>query len=115
MTRAGIASVLLLPLNNTPNVNGIMPGKLFEYLALNKPIFCIGPEEGDSATIIKECNAGIVAGFDDKEKVKSGILNLYRNYITGTTPYAEKAEIKNKYSRKELTESMVELLNEMIN
>lgn len=114
MIRAGLASVLLLPLNNTPNVNGIIPGKLFEYLALNKPIFCIGPDKGDSATIIKECNAGIIASFDDADKMRSEILDLYKNYKAGTTPFTVKAEIKNKYSRKELTGSMVDILNEMI-
>jgi glycosyltransferase involved in cell wall biosynthesis len=114
MTIAGIASVLLLPLNNTPNVNGIIPGKLFEYLALNRPIFCIGPEEGDSARIIKECNAGIIASFDDKEKMKSGILKLFKDYTSGKKPQAENEKIRNKYSRQKLTGEMVELLNEMI-
>lgn len=114
MNRAGIATVLLLPLNNTPNVNGIIPGKLFEYLALNKPIFCIGPEDGDSARIIKECNAGIISNFEDKEKMRSDILKMYDAYKAGEKAKTGNEKIKNNYSRKKLTGVLVELLNEMI-
>lgn len=114
MTSARNASVLLLPLNNTPNVLGIVTGKIFEYLALQRPIFCIGPEEGDSARIIKECNAGIIASFDDKEKMKSGLLKLYEDYKFGKILKAENEEDINKYSRQKLTGELVELLNEMI-
>ncbi len=76
MEFANSASVLLLPLNNTPNVSGVVPGKLFEYLALDRPIFCIGPDNGDSAKIIEECNAGIISNFDDKEKMKLALQNF---------------------------------------
>ncbi|MCD4729290.1 MAG: glycosyltransferase family 4 protein [Bacteroidales bacterium] len=114
LTSARNASVLLLPLNNTPNVLGIVTGKIFEYLALQKPIFCIGPEEGDCARIIKECNAGLVAGFDDKEKMKSGLLKLYEDYKFGKILKAENDEDIKIYSRQKLTGDMVELLNEMI-
>jgi hypothetical protein len=43
---AAKSSALLLLLNNTPNKMGIIPGKTFEYLALRKPIICIGPTNG---------------------------------------------------------------------
>lgn len=114
MTYAKNASVLLLPINNTPNVNGIVTGKLFEYLALQRPIFCIGPEEGDGAKIIKECDAGIIAGFDDKEKMKSEILVLYKNFISGKIKKVENSKDVNKYSRQKLTANLAGLLNEFI-
>ncbi len=42
------AQMLLLPINDTPNAMGVIPGKLFEYLAAKRPILCIGPVKGDS-------------------------------------------------------------------
>jgi len=114
MATAGFASVLLLPLNDTPNVNGIIPGKLFEYLALNKPIFCIGPEDGDSAKIIKECNAGVVTGFDDKGKMKSEMLKLFEAFTLRKKITIENSTNRNKYSRQKLAGKMTGLLDELI-
>ncbi|MCX7729393.1 MAG: glycosyl transferase family 1, partial [Bacteroidia bacterium] len=45
------SSALLLLINNAPNSKGILTGKLFEYLALQKPILAIGPTDGDAAHI----------------------------------------------------------------
>lgn len=114
MAIAGGASVLLLPLNDTPNVSGIIPGKLFEYLALNKPIFCIGPENGDSAKIINECKAGIVSSFEDKEKMKNELLKLFNDYTADRNSVAEGSANRNKYSRQKLAGKMAGLLNELI-
>ena len=114
MKSAGNAGVLLLPLNNTPNVNGIIPGKIFEYLALKRPVLCIGPEDGDSARILKECNAGSVADFNDKQKMKSILLQLYSDFKSGRNSIVGNKEAMDRYSRKRLTEEIAGLLNEMI-
>ena len=71
------ASVLFLPLNNTPNVLGIVPGKLFEYLAAQRPILVIGDEDGDSARIVRQANAGVVCGFGDKSKIKNELSKMF--------------------------------------
>ena len=114
MASTANANLLLLPLNNTPNVNGIIPGKIFEYLALQIPIFCIGPEDGDSARIIKECSAGIVAEFEDKHKMKSGIKKLYSGFKENTTSRIQEMEMINRYSRKKLTKEIAVLLDQML-
>jgi len=111
MNIAGTARVLLLPLNKTPNVNGIIPGKLFEYLALKIPILCIGPEDGDSAKIINECKAGIVIDFEDKEKMKRSLQNLYIDFINGETPDKSKDSNRLNFTRRKLTGEMAKLLN----
>ena len=52
--KAKSASVLLLCVNDTPNLMGVIPGKLFEYFALKRPILNIGPTEGNAAQLINE-------------------------------------------------------------
>lgn len=48
--------VLLLPYGNAPHVAGIMPAKIFEYLATGKPIVSIGLEElGEFQDLIYIC------------------------------------------------------------
>lgn len=46
------ARVLLLPINDTPNSAGILPGKLYEYLSVGRPILAIGPAGGDVARVV---------------------------------------------------------------
>lgn len=74
------SQVLLLLINNTPNAKGILTGKLFEYLASDRPILCIGPEDGDAARVIEEAKAGTTVGFDDKEKMKAALKDWFEKY-----------------------------------
>ena len=52
------ADALLLFIPNVPNNEGILTGKLFEYLASERKILLFGPENGDAMKLIKECEAG---------------------------------------------------------
>lgn len=47
------ARVLLLSLNDAPNARGILTSKLFEYLAVGRPILAVGPDDGDAARVLK--------------------------------------------------------------
>jgi glycosyltransferase involved in cell wall biosynthesis len=105
------SQVLLLLLNNTPNVMGIVPGKIFEYLATRRPVLCIGPTDGDSGRIIREARAGITCDFNDKASMKNTLLDLYGRYKQGSLQNQE-GEI-DSFSRKGLTERISSLLNEL--
>ena len=52
------ADALLLFIPNVPNNEGILTGKLFEYLASERKILLFGPENGDAMKLINECEAG---------------------------------------------------------
>ena len=54
--RASDALLLFIP--NVPNNEGILTGKLFEYLASRRKILLFGPENGDAMKLITECSAG---------------------------------------------------------
>lgn len=72
--------VLLLLINNTPNVLGILPGKLFEYLAARRPILAIGIKGGDSDRVLTETGAGNMLEYEDLEGMKRTIFKLYRRF-----------------------------------
>ena len=105
------SQVLLLPINDTPNVSGVIPGKLYEYLGARRPILCIGPDKGDSARIIKETNAGKVAGFDDINEIQKILLEYFVQYqskILNIGSYGI-----DKFSRKSLAVKMCEQLDKI--
>lgn len=98
--------VLLLLVNQTKNAKGILTGKVFEYLAASVPILAIGPPDGDLAAIIKSTESGLISDFTDEKTLKKNILELFE----GKKMNFNQTEIK-KYSRKELTKQLSELLN----
>jgi len=106
------SQVLLLPLNDSPNVSGIIPGKLFEYLAVERPILLIGPEDGDSAKIIRQANAGVVAGFQDNAEIERNVDTLFNQYMKGKLAGIPSGITE--FSRKGLTERIAILLNKMV-
>lgn len=104
------SQVLLLLINNSRNAKGILTGKLYEYLASKRPILAIGPEDGDAAQLLKETQAGITVGFDNKEKMKEVIKGLYQQYLENGLPSNKSKEIE-KYSRRALAEEYGRLLD----
>ena len=52
------SDALMLFIPNVPNNEGILTGKLFEYLAAGRKILLFGPKDGDAMRLINECEAG---------------------------------------------------------
>ena len=77
------ASVLYLPLNNTPNAKGILTGKVFEYLAVGRPVLAIGPSDGDLAEILKETDSGFIIDFEDEQSLEIIFTKLYLQHKNG--------------------------------
>ena len=99
-------SLLLLPINNVKNQMGIIPGKVFEYLASEQPILAIGPIEGDSATILRKQAGTHIVGFQDSIDWTTIIEMCAHkpNRKASLTPY----------SREELSNIIHDLLLELV-
>lgn len=52
------SSALFLVIPQFKNEKGLIPAKLFEYLASRKPVICLGPLDCEAAKIIDKCGAG---------------------------------------------------------
>lgn len=104
------SDVLLLFINDTPNAKGILTGKIFEYMVSGRPILGIGPEDGDSSHILHETETGLVVDFNDKEKMKSVILDLFAKHQDNQLVTKHNALVE-KYSRRNLAKEFVKILN----
>lgn len=102
------AQVLLLIEIDSEETNGIIPGKIFEYMVSGRPIIGIGPDMSDFARIITETNSGVFITYDDKDKLKGSILGYYQEYLKGSLKSS--AVGLQKYSRKNLTLQLAEIL-----
>jgi glycosyltransferase involved in cell wall biosynthesis len=103
------SQVLLLIEINSEATKSIIPGKLFEYMVSERPIVAIGPEGSDFAEIITSTNTGVFFTYDEKEKLKALLLKYYQEYQNKNLKV--NAVGLQQYSRKNLTEKLVELIN----
>ena len=105
------ASILYLSINNTPNAKSIRTGKLFEYLAAERPILGIGPVDGDAADVLRECHAGEMINFGDKENLKKLLMRWIELHQKGEL--INQTTAAGKYSRRNLTATISQQLDEI--
>ncbi|SDQ69394.1 hypothetical protein SAMN05421664_2200 [Chryseobacterium soldanellicola] len=105
-----MAKSSLLLITNFPNESskGIIPGKIFEYLATGKQIISFGPNEADVSSILNETNAGKHFSYDDSESIKNFILEKFELWKNGDL--LENTQNIEQFSRRNLTKKLTEIL-----
>lgn len=103
------SQMLLLIEIDKAETQGIIPGKLFEYLASRRPILAIGPEGWDVAKIISETNSGSCFTYNQKSELKAHMEEKFKAFLNGKL----RAETKHieRYSRKNLTQKLTQLIH----
>ena len=105
------SQVLLLIEIDSEDTRSIIPGKLFEYMVSNRPIVAIGPMNSDFAEIITNTNTGVFFNYREKTRLKSVILDFYNQFLEGKLK--SNGVGLQKYSRKNLTGKLVEVINKL--
>ncbi|MFT5596283.1 MAG: glycosyltransferase involved in cell wall biosynthesis [Flammeovirgaceae bacterium] len=100
------ADLLLLISPMVKNSKGIIPGKLFEYLAAGKPILAIAEDDKcDVAVILSDTKGGL---FFSRENLK-GLSNFLES-LPNNFEFIPNIEAINNYNRKTLTEKLVSII-----
>ena len=108
------SQVLLLLTWNNPKEKGVIPGKIFEYLAAKRPILSIGNSNGLVRKLIESTNTGVVPS--NVEEIKSSILMFYNEFTSsGKVKYTGISHEINKYSQVSMAEKFSYVLNQIIN
>ncbi|WP_343662876.1 glycosyl transferase family 1 [Chryseobacterium mucoviscidosis] len=100
----------ILLITNFPNDSskGIIPGKIFEYLATGKQIISFGPKDADVSKILNETQAGKHFSYYDSGKIKEFILEKFELWKDGNL--SENTQNIEQFSRKNLTKKLAEIL-----
>lgn len=102
------SQALMLLEINAEETKGIIPGKLFEYFNAKRPILAIGPQQWEAGKMVSNHHAGVYFEHSDIEKLKSLILDWFKEYQQGHL----KCESKGieKFHRRELTKKLAKTL-----
>ena len=103
------SQVLLLVEINSEETKCIIPGKLFEYMASNRPILAIGPEGSDIEAIITKTNTGAFFTYEQYNEIKDKILTYFQAFRKGQLQ--SNAVGLQQYSRKSLTKKLAGIIH----
>lgn len=82
LQRDSDALLLLIP-EADGRGRGVLSGKVFEYLAAERPILACVPPDGEAAALIREVGAGLVVAPDDVEGTAAALAELHASWRAG--------------------------------
>jgi glycosyltransferase involved in cell wall biosynthesis len=113
LQRASDALLLIVP-EADGRGRGVLSGKVFEYLAAERPILALVPPDGEAAALVRETGAGIVAAPDDVDGIETALRELVERWQAGSANGAPLApEWRDRLSRRRRAEEYAALLAEV--
>src|SRR3954471_12524395 len=93
---------------------GVLSGKVFEYLAAERPILAVVPPEGAAAELIRDAGAGVVVAPDDVEGMTAALRDLHGRWQAGKLEAAPLSpEWRERLSRATRVEELADLLRSL--
>jgi glycosyltransferase involved in cell wall biosynthesis len=93
---------------------GVLSGKVFEYLAAERPILAAVPPDGAAADLLRETGTGVVAAPDDVDAIRAALVDLVERWRAGRlngTPLPE--DVRERLSREARSEELADLLRSL--
>ncbi|MBV9000416.1 MAG: hypothetical protein JO304_15245 [Solirubrobacterales bacterium] len=107
------ATVLLF---YVPESSPAPSGKIFEYLASERPILCVARRDNLAYRLVEEWSAGRCVEPSGADALDSAIAELYRLWDAGelTAPIGVRRRVLERYSRRTLTGELASVLDAAI-
>jgi glycosyltransferase involved in cell wall biosynthesis len=113
LQRDSDALLLLIP-EADGRGRGILSGKVFEYLAAERPILALVPPDGAAAELIRDTGSGVVVAPDDVTAIRGALFDLHARWRDGSlegTPLSP--EWREKLGRPRRVEQLADLLRSL--
>jgi glycosyltransferase involved in cell wall biosynthesis len=93
---------------------GVLSGKVFEYIAAERPILAVVPPDGAAARLVEDTGAGVVAASDDVDAIRQRLLDLHGRWQRGELDAAPlSGEWRDRLSRAARVEELADLLKSL--
>ncbi len=93
---------------------GVLSGKVFEYIAAERPILALVPPDGAAAALIRDAGAGVVVAPEDVDGIAQALRDLHGRWRDGSLdapPLSE--EWRRRVSRRTRVEELAQVLEEL--
>ena len=110
LQRSSDALLLLIP-DADGRGRGVLSGKVFEYLAAERPILAVVPPDGAAAELIREAGTGIVAAPEDVDGIRAALAGLHERWQAGSlngTPLPQ--DLRERLDRRSRVREYADLL-----
>ena len=90
-------------------------GKIFEYLAAERPVLCVTRPDNLAAQLVAEWDAGVAAAPSDVAAIAAALRSLYARWEAGDAAprrAARRERVLARYSRRELTRQLAGVLDD---
>ncbi|HEU5372053.1 MAG TPA: glycosyltransferase family 4 protein [Gaiellaceae bacterium] len=114
LQRDSEALLLLIP-DAGGRGRGVLSGKVFEYLAAERPILAVVPPDGAAAALIRDAGVGVVVAPDDVDGMAAAVRDLHDRWRAGKledAPLAE--EWRRRVSRRARSQDFVGVLEAVV-
>jgi glycosyltransferase involved in cell wall biosynthesis len=113
LQRDSEALLLLIP-EADGRGKGVLSGKVFEYLAAERPILAAVPPDGAAAALIRETGAGVVASPDDPQAIGEALRSLHDRWRAGSLNGTQLVpELRRKLDRRSRVRQLADLLQDL--
>ncbi|HEY2778899.1 MAG TPA: glycosyltransferase, partial [Gaiellaceae bacterium] len=113
LQRESEALLLLIP-EAGGRGRGVLSGKVFEYIAAERPILAVVPPDGAAARLIRDTGVGVVAAPEDVDGIRAALVDLHARWRDGAleaTPLSP--DWRERLSRSTRVEQLADVLRSL--
>jgi glycosyltransferase involved in cell wall biosynthesis len=107
------ADLLLLVANTTPGAEATVPGKLFEYMAVGRPVLAIAPPESSTAEVLKQTGGGWLAPSGDPAAIACVLQKAFEAHQDATSTIPEPGQVA-RFDRRVLTRDLARVFDQAL-
>jgi hypothetical protein len=108
-----LSDALLLVVDESKESAEIVPGKVYEYIGVHKPVIAVGPVEGAIGRLLKETKAGEIAHQSELDKQAEIFFRYYTEWQGGEISYAPDYEKIKTFERREAAKKLARIADEL--
>ncbi|MBX7154220.1 MAG: glycosyltransferase family 4 protein [Bacteriodetes bacterium] len=107
------SDMLLLIVDDTKESNEIVPGKVYEYIGVMKPVLALAPNQSAVAKLLRETNAGVTIELGDVTGCVEEIVKSYALWNEKQPLYHPHVDLIQRYERRESARELANTLDKL--
>lgn len=107
------SDLLLLIVDDAKESNEIVPGKVYEYIGVMKPVLALAPKQSAVAKLLRETNAGVTIELGDVAGCVVEIVKSYALWNEKQPLYHPHVDLIQRYERRESARELANTLDKL--